>query len=306
MLFLRSYNMESIQKGIYTYENITGIDDSKLPGELVVNERIPNEAVLIRLLCGTLIVKYNANGEEKEIAQNTNYSVPGKTNNESFSQNIFRDFFCLTKFNKAERRTIDNYIKMNRRNHFVHENLLSELTSAIIWQETSPIESFVHIYRALEFISYSFPLIYASKSIDYRGTYEKLKKFMNGDTSGELKFFKLFIKELFKDNILMDYEFEAYFLNGCETKVETELHRITDTIYYNFEGNTMKIRLANIMDLIVTLRNRYFHMLVGQGKENFYDTSYDKRDLFSALNPMFINWLTLIYKEIVDYSVGML
>lgn len=298
--------MENIQKGIYIYENLIDVDDSKLPSELVVNERISNEAILVRLLCGTLNVKYIANGEEKEMAQNINYSAPGKSNNASFSPNIFRDFFGFTKFNTSERKTIDNYIRMNRRNHFIHENLLSELTSAIIWQETSPIESFVHIYRALEFISYTFPLIYAAKSTDYRGTYEKLKKFMSGDSSGELKFFKTFIAELFKDNILINYEFEAYFLNGCEGKVKTELQRVTETTYYEFEGNTMKIRLINIVDLIVTLRNRYFHMLVGQGRENFYDTSYDKRDLFSALTPIFINWLVLVYKEIVDYSVGML
>lgn len=298
--------MENIQKGIYTYENLTGIDDSKLPTEIVVNERISNEAVLIRLLSGTLNVKYTVNGEEKVIEQNTNYSVPGLLQNNSFSPNIIKDFFGFDKFNKSERKIVDDYLRVNRRNHFIHENLLSELTSAIVWQENSPIESFVHIYRALEFISYSFPLIYASKSTDYRGTYEKLKKFMSGDSNGELKFFKTFIAELFKNNILINYEFEAYFLNGCEEKVKTELQRVINNPYYEFDGNTLKIRLMNIIDLIVTLRNRYFHMLVGQGMENFYDVSYDKRDLFSALTPIFINWLTLVYKEIVDYSVGLL
>lgn len=298
--------MENIQRGIYIYENLTGIDDSKLPTELVVNERISNEAVLIRLLSGTLNVKYTVNGEEKEIEQNTNYSLPGLLQNTSFSPNIIKDFFGFDKFNKSERKIVDDYLKVNRRNHFIHENLLSELTSAIVWQECSPIESFVHIYRALEFISYSFPLIYASKSTDYRGTYEKLKKFMSGDSIGELKFFKTFIAELFKNNLLKNYEFEAYFLNGCEEKVKAELQRVINNPYYEFNGNTMKIKLINIMDLIVTLRNRYFHMLVGQGMENFYDVSYDKRDLFSALMPVFINWLTLVYKEIVDYSVGLL
>ena len=82
--------------------------------------------------------------------------------------------------------------------------MLSELTSAIVWLNSSPIESFVHIYRTLEFMSYSFPMIYASKSMDYRGSYEHLKKFMNGDSDGELKFFKTFLKELFKNNILLE------------------------------------------------------------------------------------------------------
>jgi len=298
--------MENIQKGIYTYENSIDFNDTELPNELIVNERISNEAVLIRLLCGTLRVKYIANGEEKEVIQDTIYSIPGNSDDRTLLQSVFQDFFGLTNFELQEKTIIDSYIRKNRRNHFVHENLLSELTSAIVWQEKSPIESFVHIYRALEFISYSFPLIYAAKSTDYRGTYEKLKKFMSGESSGEIKFFKTFISELFRDNILINYKFEAYFLNGCEGKVEAELQRMIDTTYYEFDGNTMKIRLINIVDMLVTLRNRYFHMLVGQGKENFYDVSYDKRDLFSALNPIFINWLSLVYKEIVTYSVGML
>ena len=66
----------------------------------------------------------------------------------------------------------------------------------------------------------------------------------------------------------------------------------------------MKIRFANIIDLVITLRNRYFHMLLGKGTDNFYDINYDKRKLFEAVNPVFINWLTMIYKEIVVYSIG--
>ena len=170
--------------------------------------------------------------------------------------------------------------------------------------ESSPIEAFIHIYRALEFMSYSFPLIYASKSKDYRGSYNSLKKFMDGDSSGELSFFKTFLKELFKNNILFEYEFEMYFLSDNEDLIEQELQRVIQKAYYTFDGNTMRIRFVNIVDLIVTLRNRYFHMLLGQGTDNFYDVRYDKREIFCAMNPIFINWLTMVYKEIVIYSIG--
>ena len=80
---------------------------------------------------------------------------------------------------------------------------------------------------------------------------------------------------------------------------------MTCTIYI-LAPNTMKIRFANIIDLIVILRNRYFHMLLGKGTDNFYDIQYDKRELFYAMNPVFMNWLTLVYREIVIYSVGII
>lgn len=90
---------------------------------------------------------------------------------------------------------------------------------------------------------------------------------MAGDSEGELKFFKTFIKELLKNNeILFDYTFEIYFLDGDEDLIEQELQRIIKTRYYIFDGNTLRIKFANIVDLIVTLRNRYFHMLLGKGQ----------------------------------------
>lgn len=299
--------MEWVQKGIYLYEDgLSGINNRTLPTELIISDRVSNEAVLIRLLCGTLKIKHSISGNQIEIVQSKNYSIPGNENNRVYKQKIIKDFFAFENFRESEKKDIDKYLISNRRNYFIHEQLLSELTGAIIWLDNSPIESFVHIYRALEFLSYSFPLIYASKSMDYRGSYEKLKQFMSGDSEGELKFFKIFLKELFKDNILFEYEFDIFFMNGDENLIEMELGRIINNAYYTFEGNTMKIRFINVADLLITLRNRYFHMLIGKGTENFYDVRYDKREIFQAMNPIFINWLTIIYKEIVCYSVGIL
>ena len=243
--------MEFIQKGIYIYSDGFGeINNNTLPIEMAISDKISNEAILIRLLCGTLKLKYSLNGKNIEIEQRKNYSTPGIGENNVFKNKIIRDFFSFDHFRKIERKNIDKYLNSNRRNFFVHSEVLSELTSAIIWMESSPIESFVHIYRALEFMSYSFPLIYASKSMDYRGSYGNLKKFMSGDSDGELKFFKIFLKELFKNNILFQYEFDIYFLNGNETFIEQELQRVFNNISYTFDGNTMKIRFANIVDLI--------------------------------------------------------
>ena len=108
------------------------------------------------------------------------------------------------------------------------------------------------------------------------------------------------------NEILFDYTFEIYFLDGDEDLIEQEFQRIIKTRYYIFDGNTLRIKFANIVDLIVTLRNRYFHMLLGKGPDNFYDIRYDKRKIFYAVNPVFVNWLTIIYREIVNYSIGIL
>ncbi|MCI8370805.1 MAG: hypothetical protein HFI75_00120 [Lachnospiraceae bacterium] len=299
--------MGLVQKGIFIYEDqLSEINEAALPAELKISERASNEAVLIRLLCGTLNIHYFCGEQEIWTEQKINYSIPGNIVNDIFKNKIIKEFFSFEHYRKIEKSSIDKYLNFNRRNHFIHEELLSELTNAIIWLKDSPIESFVHIYRTLEFISYSFPLIYASKLMDYRGSYEKLKKFMSGDSDGELKFLKTFLKELFKNNILFEYEFDILFMSDNLDLIQGELQRVIPNNYYIFEGDTMKIRFANVADLLITLKNRYFHMLVGKGTENFYDIRYDKRELFYAVNPIFINWLTMIYKEIVIYSVGIM
>lgn len=300
--------MGAVQKGIFIYEDFfSDIDEaSVLPNELVISDRISNEGVLIRLLCGTLKIGYLNDGEQLFFEQKRNYSIPGNVENSVFETEIIKEFFSFEEYDADEKDSIDKYLKFNRRNHFVHEELLSELTNAIIWMKSSPIESFVHIYRTLEFISYTFPLIYASKSMDYRGSYEKLKKFMGGDSDGELKFLKIFLNELFKDNILFGYAFDILFDTENLNLIREELERVISNSYCEFEGETMKIRFGNVADLLITLRNRYFHMLVGKGTDNFYDIRYDKREIFYAMNPVFINWISMIYKEIVAYSAGII
>ena len=57
------------------------------------------------------------------------------------------------------------------------------------------------------------------------------------------------------------------------------------------------------MELFLEIRNRYFHMLLGQGRNNFLNLDYDKNDLFNSLNPIFVNWLVIIFVKIIQHSL---
>ncbi len=293
-----------IKKGIYIYENALKQEHEKqLPTELIISDKTATEAILIRLLCGTLDVYNNKN---KKFKQRRNYSSLEPSKKTKLHNKTISNFFLFdNELGIEEKLNINKYIKSNRKNHFIHEEVLSELTSAILLIKDSPIESFVHIYRTLEFISYPFPLIYASKSMDYKGSYESLKKFMAGDSVGELNFLRHFLIELFKNNMIFNYEFDILFTSSNITYIKEEFEKIFSNIV-TFENTTMKIKFANIADLLITLRNRYFHMLIGSGVNNFCDIRYDKREIFYTLNPLFINWLTIIYQEIVNYSVALI
>lgn len=295
--------MSEFTKGIYKYkDNIDDAKFNKLPNQLYL-DKASTEGALIRLLCGKVDIIYNVEDREKVIKQPLDYTVlPAKNNNkltyQVFSKAIGYDILDVDVCEKFNR-----YLTINRKNKFVHEQLLNEMSSAFIYQSISPIESFVHIYRTLEFMSYTFPMIYASCSQNYKGSFENLKKFMSGDSDGELKFFKIFLNELFKDkDMILSYSFDVAIDSANIDAIKKELSRVISKNYYEIDNKTFSIKFLNVADLMITLRNRYFHMLIGKGTENFYDITYDKRELFQSFNPMFINWITVIFQQIVHYS----
>ena len=44
----------------------------------------------------------------------------------------YDQMYICVKFPKLKKKIIDKYINSNRKNHFVHEELLSELTGALM------------------------------------------------------------------------------------------------------------------------------------------------------------------------------
>lgn len=97
--------MEFVRKGIYTYsDGFWGINNNALPIEMVISDRIPNEAILIRLLCGTLKLKYPLNGRDVEIEQRKNYSIPGIGENNGFKYKKYEIFFRLIISEKPRKK----------------------------------------------------------------------------------------------------------------------------------------------------------------------------------------------------------
>lgn len=126
---------------------------------------------------------------------------------------------------------------------------------------------------------------------------------MNGEKGGELKFFNKFLQELFRNDIAYQFEYEVYIDSDNITELKKEFQEIFKVDIFTFEGNTLMFKFKNIMELFLEIRNRYFHMLLGQGRNNFLNLDYDKNDLFNSLNPIFVNWLVIIFVKIIQHSL---
>jgi hypothetical protein len=166
--------------------------------------------------------------------------------------------------------------------------------------------AFIFLYRILELISYSFPLIYASKTYDFKYTYGKLKEMFGankGNSKGELGFFKSAVKVMFEGSdyletsidISLDDEFEKNkkIFKAVESVIDKNILH-TDTI----DNSRISISFGEVSSFIITLRNRFFH-LFNRGDRNLESIEVIDPDyFFSKINKPVFTWICVVYVEI--------
>jgi hypothetical protein len=205
------------------------------------------------------------------------------------------------------KKHIDGYFDSNRKNNGVYESVLFEISSFYIAEKSSAIDAFTHLYRCLEYIAYSFPMVYAAKAKDYKGTFKDLKSFFAGDSStGELKFLKTFIETLFCDEeTILKFEFDiALAMNYDFESFVKDFKKIYSGIesLYSIDNNTLSIQFKHFLDFFIITRNRYFHFLAGQGMDNFSSIKYDINEFFASINSFILNWISVIIHKISVYG----
>lgn len=297
--------MENRIIGIYEYqERFPDNGQEKLPQSMQLSTA-SNEAILLRLLLGQIRFKKSTGSL---VEPQNNFMLLPAVQTESFTDKAISDVFSNSgdpiDVVKANNGDIEKYFQQNRKNHDIHEKVLFEISNYFSSQEYSPIEAFTHLYRCLEFVAYSFPMIYAGKSKNYKGTFSALKKFFSGDPAGELKFFCNFLDTLYDDEkTVLDYKFEIDLkMSYPITALEKELHLIYKRETYEIESEVLSLKFKDMADFFVTTRNRFFHMLVGQGQGNFCSNEYDIGEYFDSINPHILNWLSMIIQKITIYG----
>ena len=292
----------SIQKGIYLYNVKYKSSIFKNLPSMLNDNIISSQGILIQLVVGKADIYSLTN--RLLVSQGRNYSLLPDIEGGRTSYSILSDFFDVDITTARGREACNHFLRIDRRNEFVYSHMLDELSHYFVCRKKTAVEGFVHLYRLLEFMSYSFPLIYSSTSMNYRGSFTSLQKFFQGESVGEIGFFKRFLEEVFKnDPLTMNYKFSQYINTSDISLVERELNQVLSKTNFSFNGNYMEFEFVDVIDIFTTLRNRYFHMLVGKGQNNFYDINYDKRIIFEGLNPAFLNWLMQIFTAIEQRGV---
>ncbi len=291
-------------------ETIPNADFSENTASLSITNTPNSKLILLRSLIGTLEIKH-------------------VYTDVSFNQTI--DYFDLAN-NYVGVFALDrlaNYISVDvtsedvatafKERKFLYKNnkffdrLNSEFSNVLYYtNKQSYTTAFAYQYRILETVSYAFPLIYATKTEDFRGTYNLLKDFMSGNKDkGELGFFKSFLKVIFASDPVKDSSINIDILAATE-----ELQKVFYDAFMKAcpdqkifdpadtdEPRRLSVNFLDYSSFIINLRNRFFH-LFNSGQPNLQsDDIIDADYFFELVNKQTTYWLSIVLLEILKHNI---
>lgn len=262
---------------------------------------------ILRIISGTL------NCEDtyfnKKYKFRTNYIELPYSDNSIINQSTISDLFpeevTLSDLNIFFRRSFQNTS--------FFKSIEVELTKCIIAnKDESYIEAFIFLYRIIEGICYSIPLIYTSKATDFKSSYSSLKSFFSSNSKdGELSFFRKFISTVYADE---DFFRSSIDLNLGVIDLE-EIRREYFSVYKErvkrgnlmdeTENEELNIGFVGFYDFIIEIRNRYFHFLQGSYHNNISSEEVQYPNLF--FKPIInhgLNWVSILLFEIIKFDIG--
>ena len=279
---------------------------TKIPDELIIRgNKSPELLLIIRLLSGTIKLEHIRSS--RKFHQKDNYFSSDLKGYPRNWHNRFPDIM-------AEGYTVQQLAlfveKTKHKNKKFYKNILSELSYYFYYQDKGGHSSaFAFLYRALEHVSYAFPLIYISKADDFSRSYGYLKELMGDNkNSGELGFFKKFITTVYKDDPIIESSVDFEMALQTEEEQREMFLLLRGTCGSKFisdstiEPRVLSIKYPEVGDFLITIRNRFFHFMNG-GAKNIESSSIGDVDLFfSLVNRKFLYWLSTVFLAVISHS----
>lgn len=276
-----------------------------------IHDQVTEFALIFRVLSGSCQMT-SLNTDESAVLTK-NYFYSDIRNNESSSLSFFDEFdegLALSDYERAVKKTGWN-------NRKFYGPFLSELASCVYHEEGGRHTSaFVHLYRSYEHLSYAFPMIYASRTNDYVGTFDNLRKWMNNDSDGnvgELKFHKTFVVSLFKDmpelartidvEINTKQEFREPIFKALAEKIAGWKSPDSYTSA-TVRPDRLAIPFSEYHSFFVTLRHRFFHYSNARRDNIGLDDIVEADLLFSFINKITLNYIATIFHGVVKHQLA--
>lgn len=251
---------------------------------------------LIRLLIGSL--GFRKEGEK--YIQAVDYSTMPPSPQAMRPRDAFNKFISDYGISYAPSKFIAASVLDNR--NFYKDLLVEFLNYFHQASKKSHTAAFVYLYRALERMFYSVPLIYVSTQNDYYNTFDDLKDILKEDKIGEMGLYKKMLGQgKFIDAAELDLTYRIDFSTSTNS---ARFYAVTEKLINTFDSkdpatSELVVKFRNTGDLLSSLRNRFFHTRTGDGKSNIKAESVVSSDeYFSILNPIFCSYLSQVVLEI--------
>jgi hypothetical protein len=164
--------------------------------------------------------------------------------------------------------------------------------------------AFILLYRILERLAYTAPLIYCRTASDYYKTFDSLRDLITNDKTTELRFLQNFLKSgKLIDASLLSTSFTITFSNRHG---RGDFHY--DALKRAFKNFSVEDRsrwqltvlLEDICKLLIDVRNRFAHFASGSWQENISLVDIEDADeFFGALNPVFCSFLSFFVLHVI-------
>lgn len=249
--------------------------------------------LLIRLLIGLASVTYRGT----KVVQKCNYGVLPPTPQATLGKTAISQFFTNYNLGISEKEFIRASMARNRK--FFRDILIEYSHFLLNTHRKQHIAAFAMLYRLLERMSFSTPLLYCKASHDFFATFDSLKSLFNDQSkAGELGFLKQFLNQgQFIDATLLDSTYTIDFSTYPDrSKYFAELTRIFDKHETKDPlTHQITVKFRNISSLTTEVRNRFFHMRTGDGQYNFRVADLgDPDDFFAEINKCISSFVALV------------
>ncbi|MBL7836851.1 MAG: hypothetical protein JNM67_05005 [Bacteroidetes bacterium] len=277
---------------------------SALPAEFKISARATYDVLVMRVLTSNIDIHCKKNS--KTIKLSNNFA--------SFPYHIVRRKSTKQLKKLLHPFSLKDYVKFSKkyygRNIIFYHNLLQELSFYFHYtNEKNYQAAFVNLYRILEYVSYSFPLIHSSHFGNYIGSFEAFRSYFTDVKTSEITFFEKFIENLFRGTAYLSYTTDFDFSHSDITVANNcydALYKLTNStnwITANRATQTLSIENKRLIRLFKDTRNRYFHFAVG-GQRNIQNTDLKDPDFFfEKINSKYLNWIGFIYATVVRESL---
>lgn len=270
---------------------------------------------VLRTITGTAWIKHTVTSKTHKLNENLTY-IPIQTVKKLSVRKFFQNFNDIDIDALNEPEFVNRFTRARGKNRQFYSIVEKELIEAIIaYKAKNYTTSFLFLYRILETISFTTPLIVLSKNSDYFKTYDDLKGlFHSSDALGELGFFKRFLSTLFKDEDYLSVGATLDF--SCIENIEDRSSCITIYKKYmakrkddntqimglkNENSNEITLEIINFHEFFITFRNRFFHNLKGSIRDNIQTVEiFDTNLFFKPIVALGLNHIGLILFKLIE------